>query len=430
MELRSTPYWWEAAPLDATPPAALPEQVEVAVVGAGYAGLTAALTLARAGREVLVLDARQPGEGASTRSGGMIGSGHRLGLGALTAMYGKERALAVMREGLQALDFTTGLIEREAIACDLVRCGRFRGAWTPAHYDAMARDIDAQRKEVGLEADMVGRAEAAAEVATGRYHGGAIFHRHGGLHPARFHAGLLRLARGAGARVEGQAAVRAIEADGRSFALRTARGMVRADAVLVATNGYEPGAAGLRRRVVPVPSFLVATEELGDDRVKALIPGGRMIVETRAAHCYYRPSPDGRRLVLGGRAALHPVPPERAAGRLRQLLASLFPELATVGLSHSWSGNVAMTRTGHPGIGRDRRGVWHALGCCGSGVAMMPYLGWRLAQKVLGTAEARTAFDDLPFRPWPLHAGYPLARPLLSAWWRLVDRREERTAQA
>ncbi len=419
--MRTEPFWWdEAQPDRSVTTDSLPSRVDALVVGAGYAGLTAALTLARAGRSVLVLDADCPGFGASTRNGGMIGSGHRVGLAALRRRYGETTALAVLSEGHEALAFTTGLIEREGIACRFATTGRFRGAWTPAHFAAMAAELDEQRRLLGLEVELVPPAETGREVATDRYHGGAVFLRHGAVQPAMLHAGLLALARGAGAMIRGGTPVTAL--DGTNA--MTPQGRIVARDVLIATNGYTPAAAGqLRQAVLPVPSFLIATEPLGAERVRRLIPGGRMIVETRSAHCYYRASPDGQRIVLGGRAALHPVPLARAAARLRQLLVGLFAELRDVTVTHAWSGNIAMTRSGHPMLG-GVGGVWHALGCGGSGIAMMPYLGWRAANKILGGPEGRTGLDGLPARPYPLHRAQTGLLPAASWWWRLRDWRE------
>ena len=168
---------------------------------------------------------------------------------------------------------------------------------------------------------------------------------------------------------------------------------------------------------------MIATERLGQNRVKSLIPNGRMIVESRLAHCYYRPSPDGERILLGARAALHMIPAERAAARLRHYLLGLFPSLADVRLTHSWSGCVAFTRQWLPALGV-RDGVHYALGYCGSGVAMAPYLGYRIAHKLMGTEDGRCAFDALPFRAWPLAFGMRFAMPALSVWHRLRDRLE------
>ncbi|HKY95360.1 MAG TPA: FAD-dependent oxidoreductase, partial [Kiloniellales bacterium] len=295
----TTPWWWEAAPLQerAQP---LPASIDVAIVGGGYTGLSAALTLARAGRAVAVLDAQRPGEGASSRNGGMIGSGHRVGFAAASERFGAPLARRLLQEGNDALAYTTGLIEREAIACHFRRSGRFRGAWSRAHYEAMQRELDTLQREIGLDATMVPKERVPDEVATTHYHGGCIFHRHGGLHPGLFHRGLLERAEAAGAQVFGHAPVQSIESAGGKHRLATPRGTVEAGEVIVATNGYtKAGTPFFSKRVVPAASYLIATEELGENRVRALIPGGRMIVETRARHCYYRASPDGKRLLLG-----------------------------------------------------------------------------------------------------------------------------------
>jgi glycine/D-amino acid oxidase-like deaminating enzyme len=422
----SEPYWWQAVPREtAAPPAAtLPERVDVAIVGAGFTGLSAALELARAGRSTLVLDAGPPGFGASSRNGGMVGHGHRVAYDDLVEKYGEGAADDLIREGLNALAFTTGLIEREGIGCQFQRTGRFRAAWRPEHYDRMARELDRQKRRLGINAGVVPRAEQDAEIGTGRYHGGLIYHGHGGLHPALFHQGLLERARAAGASVVGFTRVEGLARDGSGFAIRTSRGRLTAKAVIVATNGYGDRAAGaVGRQVAAIPSFIIATERLGQNRVRSLIPNGRMIVESRAAHCYYRPSPDGERILFGARAALHMVGPERAARRNRAYLVGLFPQLRDVELTHSWAGWVAFTRSFLPVLGV-RDGIHYAMGYCGSGVAMAPYLGYRIAHKLLGDAECRTAFDDLPFRTWPLHAALPLARPLAGLWHRAKDWRD------
>jgi glycine/D-amino acid oxidase-like deaminating enzyme len=419
------PYWWEEAPPEPERDVRLPNRADVAIIGAGFTGLSAANELARAGRSVLVLDARAPGEGASSRNDGMVGSGHRLPYDQLVRLYGEARAVAILREGQSALAFTTGVIESEGIDCRFQRTGRFRAAWRAADYERIARDLEAQKRVLELDADLVTRAEQDREVATERYHGGCVYHAHGGLHPALFHRALLGRARAAGAAVHGHTGVRAIERDAGGFCLRTGRGDVRARDVILATNGYtDRAAASLRRHLAPVPSFIIATERLGANRVRSLIPGGRMIVESRSAHCYYRPSPDGERILFGARAALHPVSPERAARRLHAYLVDLFPSFEGVRLSHSWSGYVAFTRQWLPSLGV-QDGIHYAAGYCGSGVAMAPYLGYRIAHRLLGTTEGRTAFDDLPFRPWPLASAMPHLMPVATLWHRLKDWREQ-----
>jgi glycine/D-amino acid oxidase-like deaminating enzyme len=423
-DLKQMPLWWESAPREREPGGTLPRSADIVIIGAGYTGLSCALALARAGRSVTVLDSDAPGFGASSRSGGMVGHGHRLSYAKLEARYGTSKAKAILREGVAAFDFTMGLIERERIDAKFVRVGRFRGCATAADYEANAREAERLRSEISLPCEVVPRAEQHREVASDAYKGGVVFPTHGGLHPGLFHAGLLDVARRAGATVIGYTPALRIDASEGASRVVTARGVIKASEIVVATNGYTASSIGpLARRLLPIPSFLIATEPLGANRVRAAIPNGRMIVETRSKHLYFRPSPDGERIILGGRAALHPIALSEAARWLQRELGAILPDLATVQLTHCWTGNVAFTLRELPGIGR-HNGVWHALGCNGSGVALMPYLGNKLAHKITGAVDGTTAFDDLPLRPIPLYWGDPWFRPLMTAWHRLTDRFE------
>ena len=417
-DLKYVPWWWEAAPRPVLPPPVLPAEADVAVVGAGYTGLSAALTLARAGRSVVVFEAGDPGQGASSRNGGMIGSGHHLTHASLSAKYGEDAAGAILKEGLAALEYTVNLIDSEKIDCQFKRVGRFRAACRPRDYEAVAREVETLRRTIGLEAHVVGRADQHLEVASDFYHGGAVYPRHGGLHPALFHQGLLDRAADAGALVAGRTPAERLRRTKHGFEVSSPAGTLRVRDVIVATNGYTGKLTpGLRRRLMPLSSYIIATEELGEARVRSLFPSGKMIVETRSLHGYYRPSPDGRRILFGGRAALHAIDPKVAGKRLRRYLIQLFPDLRDVRISHAWTGHIAFTRMDMPHVGV-RNGIHYAMGYCGSGVAMAPYLGYRAAHKVLGTREGRTAFDDVPFPAWPLHWGEPWFLPAVDIYYR------------
>ncbi len=242
-DCRFTPYWWDADGVDlaalAETRAALPERVDVAVVGGGYSGLSAALTLARAGRAVAVLDAETPGFGCSSRNGGLVGpSLHKLGLAGLSTKYGARKADDILRESMAGLEFLIDLIAREGIDCHLVRSGRFRGAISARGYEAMARETEALKKAVGLDADMVPRAEQGAEIGSDHYHGGVVSHGDGFLQPALYAAGLAARCRLAGAGLFGQARVESVVRDGRDFELRIGARRLKARNVLIATNGY------------------------------------------------------------------------------------------------------------------------------------------------------------------------------------------------
>ena len=415
------PFWWEAAPREAEAEQKLPIRCDCVVVGAGYAGLVATLTLAEAGRDVVVCEAGPPGYGGSSRSGGMIGHGHRIPYSMMRNRYGADKARALVAEGIASLEFIKNLIRLRGLDAGLQEVGRLRGAWTLADYDSMGREADLLRGDFGLPVDVVSKADMQREVATDAYQGGLLFHSHGGVHPALYQQSLLGSARQAGARVFGYTPVTAWERDGAGFRVTTTRGVIAAREVLLASNGYTTApfhkqAAAL----VSIPSFLIATEVIGEQRVRALIPNLRMIVETREKHLYYRPSPDGERLILGGRAALHPIPLDEARRRLQRELVALFPDLRDVAITHTWTGHVAMTRSDLPGIGQCD-GLWYALGCNGSGVALMTYLGHKLAQKILGETQGATAFDEIPFKTVPFYNGNPWFLPLMTYWLRARD---------
>ena len=415
------PYWWETAPLRAMTPPALPRRVDVAVIGSGYSGLSAALTLARAGRSVLVLEAGHPGQGASTRNGGMCGDALKPDLAELTRRYGARHALALLREASEALEYLADFIPREGIQCHFARMGRFTGALKPGQYERLARETETLRKAVGLEADMVGRDGVREEIGTDLYLGGRVTHHHGGLHPALYHRGLMDRALAAGVQIAGDTPLTSLARESTGFALTTPRGALAAREVIVATNGYTGPVTGwLRRRVIPITSYIVATEELSPNLMRQLMPKGRMLTDTNRLLVYFRPSPDGRRILFGGRAHYRPADLAAAGGILRRYMVRLFPELSKVKLSHAWFGYIAYTfdRLPHTGV---VDGMHYALGYCGSGVVMATWLGRKAALRVVGAKEAKSAFAELGHPSFPFYDGRPWFLPLVKAFYHTAD---------
>jgi len=392
---------------------------DVVIVGSGFTGLSAALELARAGRDVLVLERDSLGFGASSRNGGMIGSGHHLTYSGLSKKYGEKLAREIIQEGLNALAYTSKLIVSEKLDCDYTNTGRFRAACRAAHFKAMKSENEILTNEFGLNATVIEKSDLPQESGSNFYHGGIVFHDHGGLHPAKFHAGLLKLAREAGARVVGHCNVRAVNAVGNGFEIDTAAGIVRAGDVIAATNGYiDRVFQKIRNRIVPAFSYIIATEPLSPNLVSSAIPNGRMIVESRDIHSYYRPSPDGRRILFGGRAALRGIDEKASARFLHKTLVALYPQLQGVKLTHSWKGQLAFTRDTMPHMGQ-HKGIYYALGYCGSGVAMAPYLGHRIAQKMLGTEIQPSPFEKIELPAIPFYNGVPWFLPLMDMWRRI-----------
>jgi len=342
--LSHEPYWWQAAPPRALPQQPLSPRTDVAIVGAGYTGLSAALTLARAGRTVQAFDRMRPGEGASSRNGGIASGSLRPSYKEMIKTFGEARAKAIQAEAIAARAWLSDFIATEKLACDFALTGRFTGASNAEDYDALARDAELMNKAFGLDIQPVPRREQHAVLGTGFYHGGVIRSDIGGLHPAKLHAELLRIALAAGVTVHGETRVAGIRADGDGFEVETARGRVRAAHVITGTNGYTDQAdRWLRRRLVPVRSRIIATVPLSDNLMRQLMPRGVMCSETRKLHYYYRPSPDGQRILFGGRDGTIAGDPQWPTDHLRQALIDIFPELDGVELAHSWFGHVAIS---------------------------------------------------------------------------------------
>jgi glycine/D-amino acid oxidase-like deaminating enzyme len=419
-----TPYWWQAYRPAAEPLVEVPRRARVAIVGGGYAGLSAALTLAESGLDAVVLEARELGFGASTRNGGAVSGGVNLGKG----FGGRSRALdagraePILAAAAEAFALVERLIAAERIACFWEKRGRFVGAWTRGHFAAQARRVALLNAAAQSGAYMVPRERQREEIASDYYFGGMVVERSAKLHPALYYKGLLEACRRRGVTLCAQAPVTRISREGSGWRLETGRGPLAAGDVVIATNGYTGALTpALRRRLVPIASHIIATEELPEDLARTLIPKGRTISDTRRVLCYYRLSPDGRRLVFGGRARFTAVDARVGAPLLYRLMIARFPQLRGVRITHAWNGNTAFTFDALPHMGR-REGLYYCLGCNGSGIAMMTYLGWQTARSIAGLANARCAYDSADFPSHPLYSGNPWFLPLAGGWYRLRDR--------
>jgi glycine/D-amino acid oxidase-like deaminating enzyme len=419
--LRQTPYWWEEAEPQPSLSELPMEPCDVLIIGGGYTGLSAALTLSKAGQKVVVLDAELPGYGASSRNGGMIGNLLKPGLSGLIEMFGLQKAIAIYEEALASVQFIQDRITEEAIDCDLNINGRFYPAVLDKHLAAMTKEFEARQTHLKVPEEMVDATGCKEDVDSSIYVGGLRQFHTGGLHPAKYARGLAAAVERAGGSIIAPLRAEEIQKEADGYRVRTAKGDIRCRQLVIATNGYSSDLFPfVQKRVIPIGSTIIATAELSENLVASLFPTKRMITDTRKMLSYYRPSPDGRRVLLGGRPTVFQASPADQARALGMRLTEIFPQLKTAELSHVWSGKVAYSFNSLPTIG-SHDGIYYAMGYCGSGVAMSGYMGHKIALKLLGDPAGETAFDDLPFEDRFYYNGKPWFLPAAMIGYRIRD---------
>ena len=423
-DFKPTPYWWEAYKPVTGDLTDVPRTARVAIVGGGYAGLSCAIELADAGIEACVFESAELGAGASTRSGGGVSGGVNIG----KSFTGKVTTLEpdvlknILASGYDAFSLIESLIEREKIDCYWEKTGRFVGAWTPNDYAYQERRVATLNANAGSGAFMVPKERQREEMASDYYYGGMVVERSAKLHPALYYKGLLDAARRRKITLCAKAAVKTITPAGQGWRIATSRGDIEVGDVVIATNGYTGDATPeLKRRLIPLASHIIATEELPPDLAASLIPKKRTLADTKRVLCYYRMSPDGKRMIFGGRARFTQVTPAVSAPILHRFMTDRFPQLKGIRVTHAWTGNVAFTWDALPHTGT-LGGMHYALGCNGSGVAMMTYLGRQTARRIIGGANSTCGFELEEFPDFPLYNGNPnWALPAVGAYYRFRD---------
>lgn len=424
------PFWQATMPaLPDRSGRPLPKSADVVIVGGGYTGINAARELARQGVAVTLLEARNLGFGASTRNGGIVHPGYKWGPRELVHRYGEETGVALYRETLDGYETVKRLIAEEAIDCDFREVGHLELAYAPSH----VRELEHARESLasmGVETTLVPRERIREEIGSDAYYGALVVPNSALLHPGRYFAGLAAAADRAGADLHEGVRAHSIrrQADGR-FTVETERGMVSARDVFVATNGYTDGVVpSLRRRIIPIGSYIIASEPLPEELARELSPRGRSFFDTKNFLYYWHVSAD-RRMVFGGRASFMPTSIEQTAGILHRGLLEVHPQLAGYRIEYAWGGNVGFTVDRMPHVGRTGQGVAYAMGCCGTGVALMTHLGTAVGSWLAGGEPPVLAQLKFPLVPAP-YEGRPWFLPFAGEWFRLQDRLAARSRPA
>ena len=417
------PYWWEFFQPRDDLGADLPAHTDVAIIGGGYTAMTAAHVLAGSGIDVTVIEAEDFGFGASTRNGGGVGGAVNVGksLSGRRLEYQSGEREAILAESAQVFRSIERLVSSENIACDWQSDGRFVGAWTPNHFRAQQASIPMMNEHAELGAEMLPRDRQHEHLRTELYHGGMLVKRSATLNPALLYKGLLERSLASGARLCGRTRVTGLVRAGSNWEVRTNRGIVRADKVIVAANGYiDPAVPHLRKKIIPVFSNIIVTEELPDGMARHLFPTNRYVNDSPRIRSYYRLTPDGKRVLFGGRGRFSTASAIDHARSLYPMMIERLPDLKGINVAYAWSGRIAFTLDSIPHVGEED-GVHFALGCNGSGVAMMTYLGDYLGKKIAGNASHVSRFER-PLPGHPLYGGNPWFLPLIGRYFQLRDR--------
>ncbi|WP_137932689.1 NAD(P)/FAD-dependent oxidoreductase [Mesorhizobium comanense] len=403
------------------PPFAGAQRARVAIVGGGFTGLSTALHLAEAGDDVAVLEAHQPGWGASGRNGGQVNPGLKYDPDTIEAMFGPDLGPRMIDFSYGAPDFTFGLIRRLSIACGARQNGTIRAAIRPKP-EAAVHATAAQCQQRGMPVSMLDTQAMAARTGTDRYISGLFDARGGDLHPLKYTLGLAAAAQKAGARIFGDSEVLSLGREAGRWILKTANGSLSAEKVLVATNGYTGSLwPGLEQSLVPVFSAIAATEPLPASVAATILPDRPVVYEAGNITVYYRVDAQNR-LLMGGRGPMRPIGDAAAIRYLTDYALRLWPALAGTRWTHGWNGRVAITKDHLPHIHEPEDGILICLGYNGRGVAMASAMGAALARRLRGNETPPFPMPISPLRPIRFHRFWPIGVKAAILSGRVKDR--------
>lgn len=418
-------YWHTTVQMpDDSNPTPVPSEVDFAIIGGGYTGLSAARTLAKQGAKVVVLEAETMGWGASSRNGGMTLTGLKPAMQTVIKKYGRELAKSLFQASLDSVDTVEQIVKEENIDCGFERTGHLLAANKPKHFDALKDEVDFMAKEFNHKVHLVPPGEMRSEIGSDIYHGALVDDASAGLNPAQFVAGLARGAENAGALLCARARVSRLERSQKRFVIETARGSLSAKSVLAATSGYTGNATRkLQRKIIPIGSFIIATERLSDELAHKLSPHNRMIFDYKHFLNYFRLWDN--RMIFGGRAAFSPETTDtikQSGAILRREMIQVYPQLKDVKVEYVWGGTLdfAFDMMTHVG---ELDGVFYSLGYAGHGVAMGTHLGVKVAEGMLAGNLKENPFAQFKFpgAPLGLYDGNPWFLPFAGAFHKILD---------
>ena len=420
------PYWHHEIDVPKTATGTLPKQADICIIGGGFTGLSVAIHLLKAGKSVVIVDAMRLGEGASGKNGGMIGpSLHKLGLEGLKNIHGEQKAYDILQEGINAIEYFPTFLKEFKIECDLNMSGRFNGVHNQKQLDEIEKKCEVFSKLKNFKYQMVAPDKVHSEIGSDHYYGGAVYELDGSIHPYKLLKGMVENIHKLGGQIFENTRADDIIKTTIGHNVYTDKGTLVAGEVVIATNGYSKQFGNSKqsyfyKRVIPLTSAMIATEEISPDLMQRFFPKNRIHGGNHRLVQYYRPSPDFKRILFGARGADFKDRADKNGQNLKKLMVKIFPEMLDIKLDFSWSGKVAYTFDHGPHLGK-HDGLYYAMGYCGSGVTRSVYLAKKLSMQILGEENFQTEFHALEFQTKPFYNGKPWFMPFVIKWHSFMD---------
>ena len=418
LKIKNEPYWWSDAKPEFVAQVEWPSNADVVIVGAGYTGLSAALTLLDSGLKVIIIDKEIAGFGASSRNGGITSGKIKPSIRELKAKFGLDLSKQIVEEGDLARKDLYDFIEKEKIDCDLKINGMFVGATSKKGLVNQKKEADFNFKSIGIENKIIEKKDVPDFIESKKYVGGIFDYKIGSIHPAKLVKSMIHLVHKKGGLIFDKTTFKKSERNGKKFNIWTNKGLVKSNHLIIATNAYtDKNIPWLRKKLIPVISEMISTCEIGNNRVNSLMPKLTTFGEALNLFYYFRPSPDGKRILIGGRRVRYNN--ENPTNKLKSGLLEIFPGLNDIEISNHWYGFVTFPVDQIPKLVM-HEGIIYAAGYCGSGTVWSRWFGKKAAEIILNF-EQKSAFYNIPFRKIPFYNGYPWFVPVAIKYFKMQD---------
>ena len=416
--IKKEPFWWSHAKPNLIDELEWQSTADVVIVGAGYTGLSAALYLLNSNLKVIIIDSEIAGYGASSRNGGITSGKIKPRFRELESKFGKELSKQIIKEGEIARQDLYNFIKKEKINCDLKINGMFIGATSNNGFENQKKENDFNYKFIGEENTIIEKKDVSNFICSNKYVGGIFDEKIGSIHPSKLVLSMIKLVKNNNGYIFNNTKFKNSEKKGGFFHISTSQGLIKANHLIIATNAYtDKNLPWLRKRLIPVISEMISTSEIGNNRVNSLMPKLSSFGEALNLFYYFRPSPDGKRILIGGRRVRYYN--EDPTKKLRDGLFKIFPELNSIEISNHWYGYVTFPIDQIPKLVM-HKGIIYAAGYCGSGTVWSRWFGKKAAEIILNF-EQKSVFYNIPFKKIPFYNGKPWFIPIAMEYFKIQD---------